>query len=871
MKWLMLLSLICPALFPLSLPLKVKNDMAQARNAVPVQMGIPFPKGKLAVADVAKLTISDAAANSVVPAGAGSMVVWHDGSVRWVRLLFPATVAANSTANYVLSDANLNVLGGLTAVAGANSVTVNTGKIRFIVRGANFNIIDEAWMDESGNENYDDAHKVVEAGNAGGFYATCNGVPVRSSTTNCTVTLYEQSLYHAIVKVTGKIGQLQFTLFIYAYDDKPYIKVVHRFYVDNNVGTVASLQTISDLSLRLHTKVAGGTVTLSDTTIRDVTTSVAGNEEACLNFENTDYYQVLKGTTVLDSGKGKTAPPLSTGPVHLGWAHMTDNTLGVAGAIRFIWQMAPKNISVFGDGRMELHLWTDKGPTVPYYGGAGRIHFTGFAFTNSVDAAREMFYAVTQPLYAIPPSKWLTWQTRVMGDLAPIDSVSFWDTAATTSLARTGVTLQHKQMGYINGHGKRKQVVLGEDSYGFLAFGDLGDQDPQCGTDRAWANNYYDFPHCMAQAYMVTGSEMNIETGLAHAMHMMDMDHGTVTGQSRTCPGWGHYGDYNLCIIDYSYTTNHYKAQGMFDWAEILAEPILGEVALKVAAWAKTFPGGQERSYASDLEALTAAYAYTNDATWLTDMHQAYTTFNLVNQTGGDFMGAYIGESFMWHYIEDSSYAQITTGLRNWADAWAGRWDGAGFGSAATTEARGGFMAGLVTAARLIPERRAAYLNLCKAVWRLWSENEGRMGDGRAKQFVQRFKGVPHYFPEIIKPEVDLNLPDYWSAVASPVIALERRVAPEKERKLLQVYPNPFNPDVNIAVDLRALENAGKASLRVLDITGGVVADLTRSLEPSMEKNVVRWDASRMPAGVYLVSFNNGNGLQLARKVILAR
>ena len=136
----------------IAIPLTVKNNINTiSRVEVPVQMGIPFPKGKLAPEDVAKLTVSDSITGNAIPAGVAATVLWHDGSVRWIRLLFPATIVGTTKSTYILSDANMNPDGGIQATESGNTVTVVTGPLKFIVKGANFNLIDEAWVNETLN------------------------------------------------------------------------------------------------------------------------------------------------------------------------------------------------------------------------------------------------------------------------------------------------------------------------------------------------------------------------------------------------------------------------------------------------------------------------------------------------------------------------------------------------------------------------------------------------------------------------------------------------------------------------------------------------------------------------------------------------
>ena len=81
-----------------------------------------------------------------------------------------------------------------------------------------------------------------------------------------------------------------------------------------------------------------------------------------------------------------------------------------------------------------------------------------------------MFYAITQPLYATAPARWLSAQTKVMGNLSPCEAAAF-DSTIPSMLS------QYKNMGTLHGHSDRKAVVDGVHSYGYLSFGDLSDPD----------------------------------------------------------------------------------------------------------------------------------------------------------------------------------------------------------------------------------------------------------------------------------------------------------------------------------------------------------------------------------------------------------
>lgn len=93
--------------------------------------------------------------------------------------------------------------------------------------------------------------------------------------------------------------------------------------------------------------------------------------------------------------------------------------------------------------------------------------------------------------------------------------------------------------------------------------------------------------------------------------------------------------------------------------------------------------------------------------------------------------------------------------------------------------------------------------------------------------------------------------------------AMENMQTPE--RNILSVYPNPFNSTVNIAYDV-----AEKAlvSMDIYSINGIRVASPLNKIVLS-GKYVVRWDASHLPAGIYLVRIVIGDETARQRMIYL--
>ena len=79
----------------------------------------------------------------------------------------------------------------------------------------------------------------------------------------------------------------------------------------------------------------------------------------------------------------------------------------------------------------------------------------------------------------------------------------------------------------------------------------------------------------------------------------------------------------------------------------------------------------------------------------------------------------------------------------------------------------------------------------------------------------------------------------------------------------LSVTPNPFNS--TIAFSLAGRQAVG-ASLKVFDLSGKLVADLTEKVSAGQAV----WNAEGFAPGVYMAAVQKG-GLRLVRKIVLQR
>ena len=92
---------------------------------------------------------------------------------------------------------------------------------------------------------------------------------------------------------------------------------------------------------------------------------------------------------------------------------------------------------------------------------------------------------------------------------------------------------------------------------------------------------------------------------------------------------------------------------------------------------------------------------------------------------------------------------------------------------------------------------------------------------------------------------------------ALPPLSIETNINPE-EFFIHQLYPNPFNPVLNIDFEI---SQAGWVKVNITDITGSMVKTVYEGFE-GVGKHQISWDSENLPSGVYLVSLQvGGNSL----------
>ncbi|MFC2170708.1 carboxypeptidase regulatory-like domain-containing protein [Calditrichota bacterium] len=112
--------------------------------------------------------------------------------------------------------------------------------------------------------------------------------------------------------------------------------------------------------------------------------------------------------------------------------------------------------------------------------------------------------------------------------------------------------------------------------------------------------------------------------------------------------------------------------------------------------------------------------------------------------------------------------------------------------------------------------------------------------------------------------ELSEELPVTWSEYSLP--ADNKQVLPQ-EWSIESVYPNPFNPSVNINI---AVPISADVKVEVLNILGQNVAMLMNGrIETGIHR--MTWNAAHFPAGIYFVHVLSGTSIDITEKMLLLK
>lgn len=864
----------------LYVPLRIKETGNITRTLVPVQAGIPLPIGAFQRSDLGKFMVLDSTSTgggAEVPSAFEVITTWRDSSIRFLKVQFQATVAGNTTKTYYLTDNNVNTLSPTFAVTGTSgTIEVETGVLKFKVKGTAFNLIDEAYVDLTGGGNYDAAHQIVQTGHNGGL--VINGA--RSSAGNATVTLFSKTDERVVIKAAGTIGSFPYLVYITAFRGKPYVQITHNFYFNNSDADATVSMT--DVSIDLPTLVTGDrSVTAGNNAATPaVAFSQTPSEAAYAVSLSPDRlagcYNIYEGTTVQSTGG-------SSGNIHAGYMHVNSGTKGIGFGIRFFWEMFPKVIEMTSDGRAKLGLYSYKASPLVYYAGGGRTHTAAICFGDNPEMTKEAWYGLCQPLVPMAPPVWYCGMTKCLGDLIHADADLL---APTTSpwyaKYRYFLEVVLKRAQALDGPGTRYSPSnLNATNpiphlFGFLGFGDNTDPtNGYCPDQQHYSGNYYDYPHVCLMSFIMNGEKDALIRAWECGLQMADIEHFNTTGDSRGCPVVDHWFSYQnptgtQCISPVPWgNANHWKTQSLFENYWFTGEPVMLDLGKRINQFVKNSSGaittGQARSAGHVLMGLSKEF----ETEWAPAVQDRMRWFwsngvqsfsNSCQTRDSEFLNPVVMEGLMYAICADPGYANWRTGLRNMVTSIVAAYNYSEHVACqcTTPDLSAAELGGLGFAMDSLPDLAASIAPVAADMERNFfsdTTNYYKVNTSRQKLYVEMTKAIQHWFHRrVMDPNYLDTFPDYRAGTVS--VATERGNLTSMGIFRLAVSPNPFNTTLDLKVlglsgeMLKATDNR---SLAVYDIHGRMVQDLTKRMSPALA-----WNASRFPAGVYVIRAKAG-------------
>jgi hypothetical protein len=731
---------------------------------------------------------------------------------------------------------------------------INTGKIRFNVKKQNFNLLDEVWVDESGNQNYSAANRIVAPHSRGLVHYFGSGEFLSSNDNSPTVIVERQGPGAVLITARGVLKRstgdstFHFISRIYAFNNSQTIKMT------NTIENWLPLSNAQIGLLGLHAEIP---LDLGATK-NAVVGKPGGFEQASLSAGQEAYCLAQRTSGSLISIDGKLGGavsgsfyPKSVKPRDFGWASLSDGTRGCAVGMRYFWEMFPSSIEAKADGMLSAGIYAKRtGLTLPIYSGVSRSCDTRWTFFNtaSADAQRQRVAGAIDPLFAVAPPYWYCRRTHALGPLAE-KNASIYNPTDWTFIQAVDQQVDNNWTRCYNAVDSR----FSTDAYGFLEWGDGLHYTWGPITNPwnlAWDGNYYGLDHMAFIHFLRTGSMTSLDFALAHARHVEDIHevhlgpgHGN-NGANRYCPATNHIAGDQATTPHVEVHTSHFKVQGCFERFYLTGAERALETGIEGCDWLGHFNWSMSmgnnlfvgRRPAHLIKSLCYAYAHTKDEKYHTQIYQNWFMIKkAANDTPGpiikDWHRGMVYEALtdVYHIYHGDDRDSIPFYMMIQANKASMDVDiNASLGYAFLGSKYG--PTHLNRARSLMSNLRATYSNLFK-------------------DFAERGQNVERAMYYFAIPE---------SLAIADVTPVDPSAGILPKQTDISAYPNPFYPAITLRVQCK-LQNA-KCKVQIFNIHGQMI-------ESTIAKgNVLTWMPKHNPAGVYMVKCKVGNKI-LQKKI----
>lgn len=845
------------------------------RVSEPVTLGVPFSFGQLQ--DITNLGIS--LNSNPVDVQRKAMSHWPDGSVRWAKVDFQASIEGGVRSSSYLVNTNSNHItsSSMTVTESSNEIIVNTGVLQFSIHKSSFNLFHFVDLDINENGIFESEERVVQAGISRGIEVV-DGLENYSSTFGIPdeIEVEEQGPLKVVIKVAGRHRNatgdyLSYVTRIYAYAQKSFVKIDHSY---SNNTSVASLGNLGDPNLGANIDRYGLFVNVDWSDSRqallgDQTGNVFDipiDDQAGLVIQQRDRpftnqpfrFEVLTNNLTVEEGEKND-----------GWAIFSDDRIAVGVGTKYFWQKYPKGFSIDPNGEIGLHPIIGDNEFLFVGMGASDQHILWFMVEDEISLNRiQLDVMINQPL------------------LVRCAPERYMETDGFYNLSDCSLDEYSNFQSYVDDCTSNHLFNRDDlDLYGNLSFGDVPRSEFEVDDERmfsVWGNNYYDCNLTAARLYALTGEERYFDILEPMALHWMETDcWKTESGDwlNGYCPSYSlnHRENPNF---------NHHYGEGIWYYYYLTGNERAKEIGLSAAQsineeqfWANenVFLRGAALRGAACLE----AYKITRDNSYLQRVRQQIdaimNTQNQHGQIGNSFEnGTDIqdGQTFMmglfadllWKYLQEdldqglvdqlilladfiNDYARVPGGNEEYYNFWNSPTE-PGVPTPDLTGSPDDFVywngKGLVASIYAY-----AYFFSNDDQYKLYCENllAHMWGDGYEDAFGFEFFGKAS--AQALKNVLH----------AASIVCSSDQTTPasniDVQSDHINIYPNPTSRYFFITGEL------SKYSIEILDVQGSVVMTLPNN------SSIEHIDLAGLSSGLYFVKAAHLNNQQLEIEIVI--
>lgn len=475
-------------------PASVVEAAGVERGDWPMALNVPLAPGMLREGQPLAIRCE----GRLLPTQARPLVLWPDGSLRWVRLDSVVSLkAGQSAALTVVAEKPPPPPRPLRILESRNGIAVDTGVIAFEIPRARFAIADDFRPRGQSEPVMGAVSTSMIAG--GHVYAAA---PPRS----LRVTV--AGPVHGEIEMRGALGpEFEYLIRLQVDAGSPFVRILHTYI---KVGGRSETE-VERLSIDVPFESSlSGTYWVGV----DRGKAIHGQLEngALRTFAQVDNLSYTAGG---DRRQGNLA----------GWFELSHGDRAIGLAARWFWQEYPKAVSL-GPAGITYDLWSPAGGIARIGIGSAKTHEFVLWLAPNGAVGKSGAPGVASRLRADVSPEYLAWTGALRTAIDPRPTQLDENLLAA---ARRYVERNSEDLWYDCGHAicpRGSEGVLRTGSFGMLNWGDWnfpGLRDSVKGTD-AWGNLEYDTTQVLALTYAATADPLVRDTMEAAARHFMDVD-----------------------------------------------------------------------------------------------------------------------------------------------------------------------------------------------------------------------------------------------------------------------------------------------------------------------------------------------------------